>query len=101
MRPDWPLMILGGAALASMVGATCTRSRWRIALAAIAAALFAAEAVIRGEHRDWLTAPVYAACAVILAARLGRGLLRDARLMRKIKANKLLNRIPINRISWY
>ena len=71
MRPDVPLMILGGAALVSIIGASYVRGRWRDPLAAVAAASFTAEAVIRGEHHDWLPAGIYAVCALILASRLG------------------------------
>lgn len=70
MKPDIPLMILGGVALVSIIGAAFVRGRWRDLLAAVATASFAAEAVIRGEHHDWLLAGIYAACAVIVASGL-------------------------------
>lgn len=76
MKPDIPLVILGGVALVSIIGASCVRGRWRDPLAAIAAASFTAEAVIRGEHGDWLAAGIYGACVLILVSGLGAKLRR-------------------------
>lgn len=70
MKPDIPLMALGIVALVSIIGAAFGRGRWRDPLAAVAAASFAAEAVIRGEHHDWLPAGIYGACVLIVVSGL-------------------------------
>lgn len=86
MRPDIPLMILGVVAAASIVGAAYARGRLGVLLAAVAAASFTAEAVIRAEHRDWLLAGVYAVCAAVVASSLGARAWRRIRRSREKRA---------------
>jgi hypothetical protein len=71
MRPDVPLMILEVAAVVSIVGAAYARGKLGVALALAALASFTAEAVIRGEQRDWPLTGIYAVCAALLASALG------------------------------
>lgn len=70
MKPDIPMVILGGVALASILAAAFGPGKWRDSLAAVALVSFAAEAVIHGEHGDWLLTGIYAACAVIVVSGL-------------------------------
>ncbi len=93
MRPDVPLMILGGVALVSIVGASYAPGRWRYILAAVAMASFATEAAVRGEHGDWPRAAVYSGCALVLASALG------PRAWRGLRGRRARNRAETDRLQ--